>query len=176
MGCTKDIREFLQRKLKILPPIKDPRHERAVYAMHRCLHYHGLFSRPNPSEFPLAGNQRGGPDLMVFGSKFYALDFTFCKREAQEHYTESTTRAYAAKVAAYVGFEAKYHLHFAPIVFTAYGSIERRSAATLRSFANACTMPKIAYRDMIAHSIVESIRGTLQGLITLHGRAGGFSS
>ena len=96
--------------------------------------FHGVSTHiPKIHEFPLPGNTKGGPDIMVFGQGTDAVDVSCCSvapANLGEHFTAHLKARYDQKIKKYREFQQLTQYRIVPFVVSHLGVIAKET--TLR--------------------------------------------
>jgi hypothetical protein len=105
------------------------RHDAIVNVLKKVLSFHSILARiPAKNEYPLVGNRKGGPDLIVYAASVDAVDVTVTN-EALEYETSSRNRAaFTRKIRKYRQSEGRYAFRTVPFVINTRGAV---SSSTL---------------------------------------------
>jgi len=135
------------------------RHEKVVYVLARTLRFHGIIATANPQGFPIPGNTRGGPDLMMYGRETHAIDVAVSKEKLGGNLESALQAVYLGKKADYKTYATLTHHTVTPFVLSIYGDFHR---ATL-DFIGDLKLSTEGRYDIMANVQCELIVGMKQG-------------
>jgi hypothetical protein len=150
------------------------RHERINCVLHQTLRYHGCCSTINPKHYPLPGNDRGGPDLVVQADRTYLIDVSVAKPpSATATRTEPTKARFLEKKRKYERAATAYNATIVPFIMSSHCVFNADSLKLLTEitrhagpdflFANFTAVR----REAIAHTQFALIKSTVEGLTSV---------
>jgi hypothetical protein len=148
------------------------RHEKVVAAIKATNRFYGICSRiPASGEYPLPGNVRGGPDLMVDTDRTWAVDVTVAKDALGYESTARLVTRYTEKLRKYKQFSQETTFETVPFVMSVYGIIERRTLDVIECWRMWSNAGRTYSRDLFVNCQMELLRGLRSGILQLHARA-----
>jgi hypothetical protein len=119
--------------------MENQRHQAIVAALRKSLCRFNIPSQildAQHSEFPLPGNAKGGPDLLVTSaSKVFAVDVTVAKEASASQTSSSVQNAYSRKIRNYIPFAELTSFVTAPFVMSHVGVLHAKSVEFLQQLA-----------------------------------------
>ena len=133
------------------------RHERVNNVLCKTFKYHNISCELNPLDYNLPGNERGGPDFLLFvGSQIFAGDVMVTSRTSQEGFRYKT-RKYKAFA------DATTHELF-PFVMTTRRKVDYGTFLLLQKIQEQCTSKHLV-NDIISHAQIEMLKGMYCGFL-----------
>ena len=127
------------------------RHNLVVAEIGKTLSYHGIVCETNPSDLPLPGKSKGGPDFMIYeGSNVLVGDVAITKNSLRARFNQKSNW--------YESFSNILHATTAPFVMSITGQIDTSSIAILNKF-----LPKHVISDISSNVQFASINGMFNG-------------
>jgi hypothetical protein len=115
------------------------RHQAVVAALHKTLSRFNIPSQlldAQHADFPLPGNVKGGPDLLVTSaSDVFAVDVTVAKNPCASQTSQSTNNAYCRKIRAYAQFAELTSFETTPFVLSHTAVVHAKSVAFIQRLA-----------------------------------------
>lgn len=136
------------------------RHERIVYAITRVFKAHAIAAQANPKGYPIPSKTRGGPDVIVFAERTYALDVAV---------SENPTAAYTSKIRHYEEYVNHTGHAIVPIVVSTSGVIHRKTVEFFRQMGRFAGSTRL-FQDVTSQVTAEVMRGIFDGINVLHAR------
>ena len=125
------------------------RHEKVVVAIRRTNKFHGIATHiPNTQEFPLPGNSRGGPDIMIFGEGTDACDVTVSYVHQPlpgQHYHDELRKRFLAKQHKYAQFRALTQYRIVPYVVSHLGIVGPDTRELVQQWKQLAADPQYLY-------------------------------
>jgi len=125
------------------------RHEKVVDAIRKTHRFHGIATHiPNMHEFPLPGNTKGGPDIMIFGEGADACDVTvsYVKQPAPgEHSHDELRKRFLEKMNKYESFRALSQYRIVPYVVSHLGIVSADTRKLVQQWRPLAADPQYLY-------------------------------
>ena len=127
------------------------RHNLVVAEIHKTLKYHGIVCEANPSDLPLQGKTKGGPDFMIYeGQHVLVGDVAITKNDTNTRFNQ--------KAKWYETFSSIMHATTLPYIMSLNGNT---SSLTAKKMLNV--LHKSVVADIIANVQFANINGIFTG-------------
>ena len=136
------------------------RHESVVNAIRMTNKFYGIATHiPSVTEFPLPDNERGGPDIMVFGESTDACDVTCCsvKPTGQgEKFSSHLKARFDEKMRKYSAFQTLTQYRIVPFVISHLGVVAKETRECISQWKHAASDPQYIF-DLYNHAQIALI-------------------
>jgi hypothetical protein len=137
------------------------RHELVAHAIVKTARYHLVTSEVNPTDLPLPGKKKGGPDFMFWGSTVYAGDVCIT--------ANNPATVFANKKRKYIDFVKTTGATCLPFAMSVQGTIEPRSRELIHQVQHVFRLKGFA-ADVFRYSTIACISGNALGIQRIQNR------
>jgi len=146
------------------------RHEHVAASLHKNFKWNGLYSQLNPKEYPIPGNSRGGPDVVLFSRQVYAFDVAVVKPATEATTTSSLRSRFTAKLNHYSDFALTTGMVPTPFVMSVYGVVATDTVNRMTTISSGIKGGHHLFTEIMVNAQFELLRGMFLGNKGLHAR------
>jgi hypothetical protein len=146
------------------------RHDAVVSAISNTLRFHGMAnstSRTDLSKFPLPGNTKGGPDIIVHTNVLTVVDVAVCKLHKDRDEVSSIKSRIQEKIKKYEKFTKSTSIQLVPAVMSIYGGICKEFQGVLQGWSSYARAESLKF-DVVNNMRCAVLRGLTKGVMLLH--------
>jgi len=144
------------------------RHEKVVHGVARTLNHHGIRAEANPTNLPIPGNDRGGPDIKAITEQMMLVDVAVTCDPPNGNVSQRIQTVNNMRLTKYKPMQNTAWT-ILPLVCTIHGEISHTVKPQFQRWSQSCVSETLQQDLYIRIAIIKGFHAGIEVLHTLHG-------